>query len=121
MTLNIDVERMMRETQAHLPLEGQALLPFLRRPNLSASFSKDILLVGGEVAVYCHLSIGQPRNINGALGEVLNQFTAKLGQPDVTANTYPTWTIGGKLYPMVVHHFLWKTTEEPSAFQTRSL
>ena len=117
--MEIDVERLVRETRAHSPLEGRAPLPFLRRPTLSCSFSKDILPLGGGVAVYCHLSINHPRNADVNLGEVLDQFKEKLGEPEVTFDSHPTWTIGSKVFPAVTHHFFWKTTEEPPTSQTR--
>lgn len=105
----IDVKKLLRETQPHSLAELVVPQPFLRARNLSLSFSKDILLIGGQVAVYAHLSIGHSRNFRVDIRWALKPFKQEFGEPVIRFEDEVTW-----VEPQgTVHHFFWKLDEKP--------
>jgi len=116
--LKIDVERLVRETTVHSPLEGKLPFPFLGVGYLTASFSKDLLPFKGEVGTFCHLSINHPIGNEINVEEVLAQFKEVLGEPTLLFNAYPAWVIkGGK--STVTQHFFWRTEDEQVPLKDR--
>ena len=113
MSPELDIKTLIAQTNTNSPLEGRAVMPFLRTPHISASFSKDIMPLGGIPAIYYHLSIGHVKDDKPDYSELLTEFKNEFGEPVMTFDTIPSWTIRGRQHPMLIHHFFWKSSEKP--------
>jgi hypothetical protein len=80
--------------------------PFFREGGLQASFSKDILSLGGTLAVFCHLSISHQPDRKEDADALLVQFKQELGEPSLAFDTHPPWL------SVPNHHSLWRTDEK---------